>query len=47
MADTRRFKILMDGLKGGGEFAKTFKSAYGPPAQVAAAWARNPPKSRK
>lgn len=46
MADTRRFKILMDGLKKGGEFAKTFESAYGPPAQAAAAWARNPPKGR-
>jgi mono/diheme cytochrome c family protein len=47
MADARRFKILMDGLKKGGEFTKTFDAAYGPPAQAAAAWARNPPKGRK
>ena len=46
MADTRRFKILMDGLKKGGDFAPTFESAFGPPAQVAATWARNPPKGR-
>ncbi|HZN35865.1 MAG TPA: c-type cytochrome domain-containing protein [Pirellulaceae bacterium] len=46
MSDGRRFRILMDGLKKGGDFAKTFEGAYGPPAQVAAAWARNPPKGR-
>jgi len=48
MADTRRFKNLMDELRKGGEFAKSFQQAFGgPPAQVAGAWVRNPPKARK
>jgi mono/diheme cytochrome c family protein len=48
MGDARRFKILMDELRKGSDFAKAFPQAYGgSPSQVAAAWARNPPRGRK
>jgi hypothetical protein len=48
MSDARRFSSLLEGLRKGGEFAKTFADAYGgPPAQLAATWARNPPGAKR
>ncbi len=47
MGDARRFKILLDELRKGSDFAKAFPQAYGgPPEKVAATWARNPPKAK-
>jgi mono/diheme cytochrome c family protein len=44
MAD-RRFPNLIDALRSGGEFPKTFSATFGgTPQQLAATWARNPPK---
>jgi hypothetical protein len=48
MADTKRFQALLDALRKGGDFTKAFSDAYGSgPSQIAAAWARNPPKATK
>jgi len=44
MAD-RKFTNLMDGLRKGGEFKKVFSDSFSAtPEQLAAVWARNPPK---
>ena len=41
MSDTRRFQALVDGLRKGGEFNKTFSDIYGgSPAQVTQGWVR-------
>jgi hypothetical protein len=41
----RRFVNLVDGLRRGGEFKKTFSETFGgTPEQLAAVWVRNPPK---
>ncbi|WP_202921039.1 c-type cytochrome domain-containing protein [Anatilimnocola aggregata] len=40
MADSRRFQMLVDALRKGGDFTKSFSDVYGgSPAQVTAAWA--------
>ncbi|WP_425618936.1 c-type cytochrome domain-containing protein [Anatilimnocola sp. NA78] len=40
MTDSRKFQILVDNLRKGGEFNKTFSEVYGgSPAQLTAAWA--------
>ncbi len=45
MADPRKFQILLDGLRKGGDFAQLFPQAYGgSPNQAAAVWVRKPPK---
>jgi cytochrome c553 len=46
MSDPRRFQILLDALRKGGNFGQAFRNAYGSdPEKVAAAWWRNPPKA--
>jgi hypothetical protein len=46
MSDTRRFQSLLDGLRKGGEFTKSFSETYGgSPAQVAKIWITKPPKA--
>jgi mono/diheme cytochrome c family protein len=48
MSDNRRYSALLDGLRKGGSFAKVFEAAYGgPPAQLAGAWYRNPPRVKR
>jgi hypothetical protein len=48
MSDASRFQKLLDGLRKGGDFNKVFSDTYGGgPSQIAAAWARNPPKATK
>jgi mono/diheme cytochrome c family protein len=45
MADPRKFQVLIDGLRKGGDFDQLFPQAYGgTPAQAAAVWVRKPPK---
>jgi cytochrome c553 len=45
MAEPRKFQVLLDGLRKGGDFAQLFPQAYGgTPAQAAAVWIRKPPK---
>jgi len=45
MAEPRKFQVLLDGLRKGGDFAQLFPQAYGgTPAQAAAVWVRKPPK---
>ena len=46
MGEPRKFQILLDGLRKGGDFAQLFPQTYGgTPAQAAAVWLRNPPKA--
>jgi hypothetical protein len=48
MSDNKRFITLLDGLRKGGDFGKVFQATYGAtPAQVAAAWHRNPPRVKR
>jgi mono/diheme cytochrome c family protein len=48
MADSKRFGALVEGLRKGGDFTKTFSESYGgSPAQATAAWVRKPPKPTK
>jgi hypothetical protein len=48
MTDAKRFQTLLDTLRKGSDFTKAFSDTYGGgPSQVAAAWARNPPKATK
>jgi mono/diheme cytochrome c family protein len=52
MGDSRKFQILVDNLRKGGEFTKTFSEVYGgSPAQVTQAWfakaARARPSTKK
>lgn len=45
MGDPRKFQVLLDGLRKGGDFTQLFSQAYGgTPAQAAAVWVRKPPK---
>jgi hypothetical protein len=45
MSDPRRFGVLIDNLRKGGQFPKAFSDSYGaPPNEVAKAWAQKPPK---
>lgn len=47
MSDSRRFQALVDGLRKGGEFNKTFSDVYGgSPAQVTQAWVRKAATSK-
>jgi hypothetical protein len=47
MAD-KRYNVLLEGLRKGGEFNKVFSDTYGgSPAQATAAWVRKPPKATK
>ena len=41
----RGFTNVIDGLRKGGDFKKVFQESFGgTPEQLAAVWARNPPK---
>jgi hypothetical protein len=45
MSEPRKFQVLLDGLRKGGDFAQLFPQAYGgTPNQAAAVWVRKPPK---
>jgi hypothetical protein len=45
---SRSFTNLVDGLRKGGEFKKVFQESFAAsPEQVAAVWARNPPKATR
>jgi mono/diheme cytochrome c family protein len=45
MKDVRKHQILLDGLRAGGEFNKTFADSFGgTPTQLAAAWVRKAPR---
>ena len=47
MGDSRRFQALVDGLRKGGEFTKTFSDVYGgSPAQVTQVWVRKAATSK-
>jgi len=47
MGDSRRFQALVDGLRKGGEFNKTFSEVYGgSPAQVTQLWVRKAATSK-
>jgi mono/diheme cytochrome c family protein len=47
MGDSRRFQALVDGLRKGGEFNKTFSEVYGgSPAQVTQVWVRKAATSK-
>jgi mono/diheme cytochrome c family protein len=47
MADPRKFGALLDALRNGDDFDKAFASTYGgTPTQLAAVWARKPPRAR-
>ncbi len=47
MSDSRRFQALVDGLRKGGEFTKTFSDVYGgSPAQVTQVWVRKAATSK-
>jgi hypothetical protein len=42
MNDKRRFSVLLNDLRKGEDFDKSFSAAYGgSPSQLAAAWARS------
>jgi len=48
MSDNRRFGLMIDGLRKGGEFGAVFKAIYGgTPAELAVNWSRNPPKVKR
>jgi mono/diheme cytochrome c family protein len=46
MADPRKYNLLLEKLRGGGEFAAAFREVWNaPPEQLAGAWIRKPPKA--
>jgi mono/diheme cytochrome c family protein len=46
MADPRKYNLLIEKLRGGGEFAASFRDVWnGAPEQLAGAWIRKPPKA--
>jgi hypothetical protein len=48
MADSRKFQALVDALRKGGEFNKTFNDIYGgSPAQVTQLWWRKAATGKK
>jgi hypothetical protein len=46
MADARKYPILLDDLRKGGDFAQVFPAVYGgTPSQLTVAWVRKPPRA--
>ena len=48
MQDSKKFNLLLDGLRKGGDFGQTFSVAYGgAPNQVTDAWIRKAASKKK